>query len=260
MGHLQKLWNFRELLYMLVWRDISIRYKQSVMGFLWAILMPSMIVGAGALVRFGAARISGTTVSARDISSVMVRAVVWAFIVAGIRFGTNSLIGNNNLVSKIAFPKETFPLAATLASGADFLVSLSALIIALVFIGWIPTWHALWSVPLIILTFALTAGLAILLSAANLFFRDVKYLVEVFLTYAIFLTPVLYDANMVGRWETAIMLNPFSPILEAFSAAITDHRTPDLWWTAYSTGVAIVVLTFGYWFFKRLEASFAESI
>lgn len=260
MKNLQALWASRELLFMLVWRDISIRYKQSVMGFLWAILMPMLIVSAGALVRVGAAQLSGIPVKAEDISSVMVRAVVWAFIISSIRFGTNSLTGNTNLVSKIAFPKETFPIAATIASGMDFLVSLLALFTALLLIGWTPSWSIFWFVPLSLLAFSMTVGMAMFLSAANLFFRDVKYLVEIFLTYAIFFTPVLYEAKMMGKWSDILMLNPFAPLLESFSMVVVEGHNPNAGPLMYSVGVSLFVLIVGYRAFKRLESKFAESV
>lgn len=260
MHNLTKLWHARELLYMLTWRDISIKYKQSVMGLLWAVLMPALIVAAGALVRIGAAHLAGTTVSSADISSVMVRAVTWAFMVSSVRFGTSSLTGNNNLVSKIAFPKETFPIAAVMAAGVDYLVSLVALVLALIFMGWTPTLHVLWTLPLLALTLLLCAGISIYLSAANLFYRDVKYLVEIFLTYAIFFTPVLYEAAILGKWAKYLMLNPFSPLLEALDAAVVKHQNPDPYWTAYSAVIALAVLVLGYLAFKRFESTFAERI
>src|SRR5882672_7535747 len=158
---LSKLWRFRELLYMITWRDIRIRYKQSAMGFLWAILMPSLIVGAGVLVRLGAAKYTGAPLSVDDIASVIVRAVAWAFFIASIRFGTNSLIGNSSLVTKIAFPKEVFPIAATLSSLFDFAIASIAVLLVLVCIGWTPTFAALWAVPLILMLVMFTAGLAL---------------------------------------------------------------------------------------------------
>lgn len=260
MGNLKKLWRSRELLYMLTWRDISIRYKQSVMGFFWAILMPALVVSAGVLVRIGASQLSGTEVKGSDLASVMVRAVTWAFMVAAIRFGTGSLIGNNNLVSKIAFPKETFPIAAVLACGVDYLISVVALLLALAFVDWAPSLHVLLAIPLVVLMFLLCTGLAVFLSAANLFYRDVKYLVEIFLTYAIFFTPVLYDVAMVGKWKTLLMLNPLASILEAMDSVVVKHEIPDPFWTAYGTIVGLLIFGLGYQAFKRFEAQFAERI
>jgi lipopolysaccharide transport system permease protein len=255
---LRKLYASRELLYLLAWRDIHVRYKQSLMGLLWAILMPSIIVGAGALVRIGAARMSGGTVVANDIASVIVRAVIWAFIVGAIRFGTGSLIGNPSLVTKIAFPKEVFPIAAVLSNAFDFLVASVVVVAALLFIGWRPGIEALWIIPLLCVLGAFLIGLTMILSALNLFYRDVKYIVEVLLTYAIFFTPVLFPASFAGNWRHLVLLNPVAPILEAASDTLVSHQSPDLAWTTYSAVVALVLLVLGYAFFKRLEAQFAE--
>jgi ABC-type polysaccharide/polyol phosphate export permease len=257
---LQQLARFHELLSMLAWRDIRVRYKQTIMGFLWAVLMPSLVVGAGAIVRIAVARYSNSTVTADDIASVMVRAVAWSFFISGIRFGTSSLMGDIDLVKNLAFPKEVFPLAATLSSLFDFAIATAAVAGILLIIGWQPGITALWAIPLVLVLVALTAGLALFLSAANLFFRDVKYLVEVFLTFAIFFTPVLYDVTMLGKWSDLALLNPVAPVLEELSASVVFHRTPDAAWLSYAAIVSFVILLVGYWFFKQLEARFAESI
>jgi len=260
MQHLTSLYRARELLYLLTWRDIRVRYKQSVMGLLWAVLMPLLIVGAGAMVRVAAAKWSGTSVTSQDMGSVMVRAVIWAFFISAIRFGTNSLLVNANLVTKIAFPKEVFPVAAVISSLFDFVVAALIVVIILPLIGVTPTWSGLWVIPLLLVMIVQAVGLTLILSATNLFYRDVKYLVEIFLTYAIFFTPVLYPASMMGSWKNIIMLNPIAPLLEAMSDAIIDGRTPDPFWTGYSIVASLLFLLVGYSVFKRLEADFAESI
>jgi lipopolysaccharide transport system permease protein len=260
MNSISKLWQYRELLYMVAWRDVRIRYKQSVMGLLWAILMPSLIVGAGILVRVGGAKYTGSSISLDDIASVMVRAVAWSFFIAGIRFGTSSLLGNATLVTKIAFPKEVFPIAATLSSLFDFAIATAAVLLALVAMGWVPTLQAFWGLLFLVMLAMLTTGLALLLSAANLFFRDVKYIVEIMLTYAIFFTPVLYEASVLGKWRTLVMLNPIAPILEGLADTLVYGRPPEPQWMAYSFVVSAATLLFGYWLFKQLEPKFAESI
>ncbi len=257
---LRELLQYRELLYMLVYRDIKVRYKQSVMGFLWAILMPVLIVMAGVVVRYGYALTSGKHLQTADILSVAVRSLPWAFLVSSIRFGCNSLIGNPNLVTKIYFPKEIFPLAAVLASLFDFFVASGALIILLIVLraGW--SVYLLWTPVLIVLTVMLAAGIGMIVSAASLFFRDVKYIVEVVLTFGIFFTPVFYDVGMLGRKGKWLLLNPIAPILEGLSDCIASHRPPDVHWLGYSLGFGIAVLLGGYVFFKHLEPAFAESI
>lgn len=251
---------FGDLLYMLTWRDIHIRYKQSIMGFLWAILTPSMVVGAGVIVRVGVSRYSGTPVSIEDLSSVMVRAVAWTFFITSLRFGTNSLLGNIQLVTKVAFPKEIFPVSAVLSSFFDFAIACSALLIALLVMGWVPSIHVLWAVPLMASLVLLTAGLTMLLSAANLFFRDVKYIVDIILNYAIFFTPVLYDISFVGQYENIVMLNPVAPVMEGLANAVVNHANPDPYWTLYTAVVGVVLFVYAYWQFKRLEYRFAETI
>lgn len=251
---------FGDLLYMLTWRDIHIRYKQSVMGFLWAILTPSMVVGAGVIVRIGVSRYSGQPISTNDLASVMVRAVAWTFFITSLRFGTNSLLSNIQLVTKVAFPKEIFPVSAVLSSLFDFSIAGFALLIALVVMGWLPSFHVLWTIPLMAMLVVFTAGLTMLLSAANLFFRDVKYIVDIILNYAIFFTPVLYDISFVGRWKNIVMLNPVAPVMEGLSNAVVDHVNPDPYWTTYTAVVSVVLFVYGYWQFKHLEYKFAETI
>jgi lipopolysaccharide transport system permease protein len=260
MNNLQTLLRYRELAYLFTWREIRVRYKQSVMGFLWAIFMPALIVSAGALVRVVASKWSGKPLTTEDVASVIVRAVIWAFFVSSIRFGTTSLTQNSNLVTKIAFPKELFPIAAVMSSLFDFAVAAVVVAITLPILGIGFHLQALWSVPLLLVTVMLVVGLALVLSAANLFFRDVKYLVEIFLTYAIFFTPVLYPASMAGQWRWLVYLNPISPLLEAISDAIVQGSIPDPYWVAYSVAFSLLLLTGGYWLFKQLEASFAERI
>ena len=259
-SELRRLAKSRDLLYMLTWRDIRVRYKQSLMGFLWAILMPALVVGAGVFVRIAAASWSGTAITSEAIASVMVRAVVWSFFIASIRFSTSSLISNPNLVTKIAFPKEVFPISAVLSNLFDFAVAAVAVAAILVVAGWTPSLHALWVFPLLLTLLALTVGMAFILSAANLFFRDVKYLVEVFLTYAIFFTPVIYDAGDVGKWKNVLLLNPVAPLLEGVAGSVILATNPDLLWTLYSLIFSIGLLVFGYWLFKQLEEQFAEAI
>ncbi len=259
-GDLLALFRARDLLYMLTWRDIHVRYKQSLMGLLWSILMPGLIVGAGILVRVAAAQFSGTELTLEDIGSVMVRAVPWSLFIAGIRFGTNSLISNSSLVTKIAFPKEVFPISAVLSNLFDFLIASAVVVVLMLVFGWRPTLVALWVFPLMGALVLFTVALSMILAAANLFFRDVKYLVEVFLTYAIFFTPVLYPASMLGKWKDLVMLNPIATLLEGIADAVVLGRAPEAGWTTYGAAASIILCVVGYWFFKRLESKFAESI
>lgn len=250
----------RELLYMITWREIRIRYKQSVMGLLWAVLMPIIITGAGVMVRIVASRVSGRPITGADIGGIGIKALPWAFFVSALKFGTISLTGNSSLVTKIKFPRLVFPLSSVLTSLFDMAVAIPVLLFLLPFAG--AQWSAmlLWVPLLLLLIILFTAGLCILFSAANLFFRDIKYLVEVMLTFAIFFTPVLYDASLAGKYRWVLMLNPVAPILDGLQATVVRHQQPDVVWLAYSVVVSVFLFWGGLVFFRRLEPRFAESV
>lgn len=256
----RELYQHRELLLIIAWREIRIRYKQSVMGFFWAILMPTIITGAGLLLRFVMVRITGDVLDGADLASMAVKSLPWAFFVGALKFGTASLTGNSNLVTKIKFPRMIFPLSSVLSALADLLVAIPVVAVVLVLSGVGLTSNVLW-VPVLLLTLVLfTAGLTIVTSAGNLFFRDVKYIVEVFLTFAIFFTPVLYEASIAGEYEWLVMLNPVAPVLEGLRACLVLGTPPDLRWLGYSVVVSVVLTWAGLVGFRALEPRFAESI
>lgn len=259
-GALQQLFKYRGLLLMITYRDIRIRYKQSVMGFLWAIFMPTLIVLAGVLVRYAYSIVAQVPLNTSDVASVAVRSLPWAFTVSAIRFGTNSLIGNINLVTKIYFPREVFPVAAVATALFDFAIASIALLFVLVVIGVGFSVYQLWIPILVLILFAIVTGASMMFAASGLFFRDVKYLVEVLLTFGIFFTPVFFSADAFGKFGRYMLYNPVAPILESFDAVIVHHQAPDISWLAYSAISGALLLIFGYRFFKSLEPAFAESI
>jgi len=260
-GALEELVGRRDLLYMIAWREIKIRYKQSIMGFMWAILLPAVIVTAGIVVRFGMSALSGKLLSGQEVAGITVKGLVWAFFAGSLRFSSTSLITNPNLVTKIYMPREIFPLAAILSQLLDFAVAAGLVLIVFLAAGLgAGTWQLLWVPILIGITIALATGWALILSAACLFFRDVKYLVEVILTFAIFVTPVFYNVEMFKKWANLLLLNPVAPLIEGLEKCIVYGSSPSLGWVGYSAAVALFSLVAGYSLFKRWEPAFAESI
>jgi lipopolysaccharide transport system permease protein len=257
---LQELYRYRELLYMISYRDIKVRYKQSIMGFLWAILMPILIVMSGIVVRYAYALVGHAPLKTTDIAEVAIKSVPWAFIVSSIRFALNSLTGNRDLVVKIYFPKEIFPMAAVLACFFDFCVASAALVIFLIVAKIGVSVYLLWVPVLLATIIILCAGIGMIVSSASLFFRDVKYIVEVFLTFGIFFTPVFYDVRMFGDRGKWLLLNPVAPLLEGLTASIVHHQSPDVRWFLYSLTFSLVAFLGGFVLFKDLEPVFAESI
>jgi lipopolysaccharide transport system permease protein len=256
----RELIKYRELLFMITWRDIHIKYKQSVMGFMWAILMPMLIIAVGILVRFGMSKFSGQPLEIKQILTVSVKAIPWAFFISSINFATNCLVGNVNLVTKIYFPKEIFPLSAVMSNLFDFMVASGALLVFLSVLRIGMSIYLVWVLPLLLVLIFLAMALGLFLSAANLFFRDVKYLVSVITNFAIFFTPVFYDSHLAGKWEWLLMLNPVAPILEGLNSSIVLHASPNGYWVLYSAFVAVLGFYLALMFFKNLEAKFAENI
>jgi ABC-type polysaccharide/polyol phosphate export permease len=269
------LWSHRELLVQLTSRDIKLRYKQAVMGFAWAIFMPILVVMAGLVVRLAMAYVSGQPVVLAGMAGVAVKALPWAFFVGAVGFASNSLVANQALVSKVFFPREVLPLSAVLAQGFDSMIGVVALTIALPFLGATLSPALLWVPPLALLMFVLTAAICLFLACANLFFRDVKYIVQVLLTFGIFFTPVLFEAVMLGeRLAPLVMLNPLAPILEGLrlvvvqghnlleplrvmeAGRLVEYWSP--WWLLWTLGFAVVGLVLTITMFRRLQYLFAE--
>jgi lipopolysaccharide transport system permease protein len=268
---------YRGLLYQLTLRDIRIRYKQAAMGFGWAIFLPAIIVLAGLMVRFAMAMLSGTGVESHEVGGMAVKAVPWAFFMGAISFAVGSLTGNLTLVSKIYFPREVMPLSAVLAQGWDSMIGTVVIAAMLPFLGIWPSAQWLWTIPLTLLLVLFTAATALFLSCANLFFRDVKYIVQVMLTFGIFFTPVFFEPHMFGELGGQLMmLNPVAPLLEGFRLCMVEGH--NLWSTLHVTTAAATVVAWTPWYlayttvwavgglvgaalmFHRLEFLFAEYV
>lgn len=274
-----ELIQYRGLLWQMILRDLRIRYKQAAMGFGWALFMPLMVVAAGCLVKFALAYASGDPVNTPRLAGMSVKALGWAFFAGALGFAANSLTQNITLVTKVYFPREAFPFSAVATQVFDSLLGsafLAAFLVLFAGVGW--SYTLLWVPPLIFMLILLTAGAALFLSCANVFFRDVKYLVQVILTFGIFFTPVFYEPHFFGpRGAAAMMLNPLSPLLEGLRLAVIEKHNLLLplivtandgaeiaiwqpWYLGYAAAWAILGF-FGAWrLFHRLEFVFAEYI
>lgn len=272
------LWTFRELLGQLAKRDIKIRYKQAVMGFAWALFMPVLVVAAGLVIRLAISSVGAAGLKGAGNGALMVKGLIWSFVVGVVGFATPSLSGNVTLVSKVYFPREVLPIAAVGAVAFDTLIASGAVLLAIPFFGAQFSVALLWVPVLLLLLLCLTVGIALFLSCANLFLRDVKYIVQVLVTFGIFFTPVLYEPAILS--ETAarvIMLNPLAPILEGMRLVIFEghnllqplvvagRQGADAvawapWWLAWTglwaiAGLAVVAVGF-----HRAEFAFAEFV
>lgn len=213
----------RDLVYQLTLRDIRIKYKQAVMGFGWAVFMPILVVMAGLLIRYIMATASGSKLSGTVVGGMALKALCWAFFSGAIGLATASLISNMGLLTKVYFPREVLPLSTTLAQTVDTLIGGVAITILLPFIGASLSLNLLWVPVLFVILFGFTLAVSLFLSCANLFFRDVKYIVQVLLTFGIFATPVLFEPEMLGQLGgRLLMLNPLSPIMEGLRLSVME--------------------------------------
>ena len=260
MSSLRELFRRRDLLLILAWREVKIRYKQTVMGVLWAVLMPAVIVAAGIVVRMAVSFVAQKPLRLDELALVSVKAVPWAFFVGSLRFATVSLIGNSNLVTKIYMRREIFPLACTLSQAIDMAAAASVLAVALTIARIGASLHLLWVPVLLSILVLLTSAIGVIMAAGSLFFRDVKYLVEVFVTFAIFFTPVFYDTRIFGPWQQYFLLNPVAPILEGLAATVVLHEAPHLGWVLYSAVFALSTAGLALLLFNWLDPYFAEWI
>lgn len=272
-----EVWDHRDLLEQLTIRDVKLRYKQAAMGFMWAVFMPCLIVLSGLIIRYAMARISGQSLVAADIANIAVKGVGWAFFVGALGFATASLVGNSSLVTKIYFPREVLPLSAVAAQSFDTAIGLVTLIVILPFLGVTVHLSLLWVPVLLLLLVLFTTGASLFLSCANLFYRDVKYIVQIVLMFGIFFTPVFFEPSMLGaRGAHLAMLNPLTGILEGLRISIVTGQgllhpittmvhgieTPvwEPWELGYSAFCAIVGMFAATAMFRRLQPLFAEYI
>lgn len=257
---LKELIQYRDLLFMLTLRDIRIRYKQAAMGFLWAIFMPIVAILAGILIKKAMSVVSGQPVDMKGVVSISVKVLPWTFFISSIRFAVQALVGNSSLVTKIYFPRAVLPLAAIIACLFDFAIAAVVLAVLLAFVQIGVSIYLLWFPVILVFIVLFTVGMGLILSSANLFFRDVKYIVEVILMFGIFFVPVFFDANMFGKWETLVLLNPMGSLLEAINQTVVLHLAPDLGWLLYAGVMSVGMFYLGMAVFQKNEPFFAENI
>jgi lipopolysaccharide transport system permease protein len=248
---------YRELLYQMTLRDLLLRYKQTVMGFGWAIFMPLVNTAVFSVIF---TRVAPLETPVPYPLFAFCGLWAWNFFAATLRFAVNSLTSNANLVSKVYFPREIFPFSAVLVGLVDFAVS-SVVLVALMAWYRIPLHlEILWLPAVIAVHVAFTAGVALIISMANLFFRDVKYLFEVAITVWMFATSVVYPADRIGgTLGTVLRVNPMTAIIDAYrNVLLLDAPPPQAFLAAAITGIATLLI--GWVVFHRAEFTFAENI
>jgi len=257
--NLRELWEYRELTLFFVWRDIKVRYKQTIMGVFWAVIQPFLTMVIFSLF-FG--RLAGVPSDDLPYPIFSYAALVpWTFFANALTQASNSLVISANMIKKIFFPRLTLPIASVLAGVVDFSLAFLVLIGMMVFYDRLPTANVIWLPLLLLLALVTSLGVGFWLSAMNVQFRDVRYAVP-FITQAwFFATPITYPSSLLDEpWRTLYGVNPMAGVVEGFRWALlgTDTRPGPIIFV--SAIAAILLLVSGVYYFRRMEKYFADVV
>jgi len=257
--NLNDLWEYRELLYFLSWRDIKVRYKQTALGAAWAIIQPFFTMVVFSLF-FG--KLAGIPSDGVPYPLFCFAALVpWSFFSNGLNQSSNSLVGSSNLITKVYFPRLVIPLASVICGTLDFLISFIVLLGLMAFYGITPTMNVFWLPFLLMLAFVTALGVGMWLSALNVQFRDVRYVVPFLTQLWLFATPIAYPSSLLpGQWRTIYGLNPMVGVVEGFRWALLGTNTAPGPVIIASSLAALAILVGGAFYFRRMEKTFADVV
>ena len=256
---LAEVWEYRELLYFFVWRDVKIRYKQTAIGVVWVVLQPLLTMGVFTLFFGRLAKLpsDGLPYPVFYFSAL----VAWTYFATALLSCTNVVVDNQRVITKVYFPRLILPLSAVFSGLVDFAIGLVVLAVVTAAYGFRPAAALLWLPALILLAVLTALGVGLWMAALNALYRDVKYVVPFLIQFWMFASPVAYPSSLVPeRWRWLYGLNPMAGVIDGFRWAITGHgKAPGLLLLA-STGMVVVVVAGGLFFFQRMEGTVADRV
>lgn len=255
----RELWDYRELFYFLTWRDIKVRYKQTAFGAAWAVLQPFLTMVVFSLF-FG--RLAG--IPSGDVPYpvfAFAALVPWTFFATAVALGSNSLVEQERILAKVYFPRLIVPAAAVLACLVDFAIAFAVLLVMMLVYGIVPS-AAILTLPFFVVFAALTAlAVALWLSALNVQYRDVRYVIPFLVQLWLFVSPVAYPSSLVPEpWDAVYGLNPMAGVIEGFRWALLGEAEPPGAMLAVSVLATAALLAGGLLYFRRMERSFADVV
>lgn len=256
---LGEVWEYRELLYFLVWRDIKVRYKQTVLGVAWAIIQPffTMVVFSLFFGKLAKMPSDGIPYPIFAYSAL----VPWSFFANALDHASNSLVGSANLLKKVYFPRLIIPVAGALSGIVDFALAFSVLLGMMLFYDLVPTLNVLWLPLLLLLALVTSLGAGLLFSAVNVQYRDVRHAVPFLTQIWMFSTPIAYPSSLLSEpWRTFYALNPMVGVVEGFRWALLQTDTSPGPALIASSLVALSLLAGGAFYFRRMERTFADVV
>ncbi len=253
----RELWEFRELLFFFAWRDIKVRYRQTVMGALWAIIQPflAMVIFSQVFGRLAKVPSDGLPYPIFNYAAM----VPWTFFANAVAQASNSLVSSANMVKKIYFPRLALPIATVLAGVIDFALAFIVLLGMMLYYGLVPTVNVVWLPLFLLLALVTSLGVGLWLSAMNVQFRDVHFTIPFLTQVWFFATPIIYPSSMLSEpWRTVYGLNPMAGVVEGFRWALLGTKTAPGPMMIVSVVVALTIFVSGAFYFRRMEQSFAD--
>lgn len=258
--NLGDLLRYRELIFFMVWRDVKVKYKQTLLGMAWAVVQPvmTMLVFTFLFDRVAKLPTEGVPYPVFSFTALL----PWGLFVTALNQGSRSLVAHQNMVTKIYFPRLILPTASVFAGMVDFAIAFVILVILMFYYQVAPAWHLIWTLPLFLLLAIVTAlGVALWLSAINVQYRDVNQALPFLTQFWLFATPVAYSASVISeRWQLVYSLNPMAGVVNGFRWALLgvgDGPDAALW---VSVGISILLFVSGLFYFKSMEKTFADTI
>jgi len=257
---LRELWEYRELLYFLTWRDVKVRYKQTVLGAAWAIIQPFFTMVVFSLFFGNLAKIPSDGIPYPIFSYAAL--VPWTFFANGMSQSSNSLVGAANLIKKIYFPRLVIPISAVVSGVVDFALAFIVLLGMMLAYGIVPTINVIFLPLLLLLAFVTALGVGMWLSAMNVQFRDVRYTVPFLTQFWMFATPIAYPSSLIENdlLRTIYGINPMTGVIEGFRWALLDTNTAPGPMIIVSSLAAVALLVSGAFYFRRMEKTFAAVV
>jgi lipopolysaccharide transport system permease protein len=256
---LRELLEYRELLYFLIWRDVKVRYKQTVLGVAWAVIQPFFTMVVFSLFFGRLARMPSDGIPYPIFSYAAL--VPWTFFANGLNQASNSLVGSANLIKKVYFPRLAIPIATVLSGVVDFILSFIMLIGLMFYFGFTPTINVFWLPFFLLLALTTSLGASLWFSALNVEFRDVRYIMPFLTQLWMFSTPIAYPSSLLSEpWRTIYGINPMVGVVEGFRWALLGTQTAPGLISIISSFVACLLLLSGAFYFRRMEKTFADVV
>ena len=255
------LWRYRELFYFLAWRDILVRYKQTVIGIAWAVVRPFLTMVIFTLVFNRIAKLPAPE-GVPYALLVMAGMLPWQFFSTALSESSNSLIGNANLISKVYFPRLIVPAGSVITSFVDFLITLGLMGAMMIWYQFAPDWRLLLLPAFIVLALGASFGLGLWLCALNVEYRDFRYIIPFIVQFGLYLSPVAFSSSVVPeKWRLLYALNPMVGVIDGFRWSLLRGQSPfEFSALSFSVGVTIVLCASGIWYFRKMERTFADVI